>query len=321
MRVRTFSKLAGVGVATVGLCLSTAPSSFAATPAHDTSNPANRVSQFVEVGGGFTTSLTSAQHVMSAAVPVAGREIVTNAAGAVVSSRLSTGATVRAGTQAGALAHPDATVGSYRCVINTKANSNFRAYTPEVWGQSGNSYTNRWTFNGYSVDNARFVSGRWTFQTEQCVTGGGTSWNSWHQYFNGASTTESGTQLLGQTWGTGVSNSSTSTTLNFNVSAGPVQIGASTTITPGVGSYTGSTGHDPNIVGYPYSSGLDVNRVNANFVSPHSWVWDGTGSFEGNNGQALWETSESGASVSTYNFIGMKLFCAKTGFSGCASMS
>lgn len=312
LRLTVVGVLAAAGLGSIpSLALAADP----AQPASTTSSSAVQLT--AATGAGFTLTIDSAGTVSTQII--AGKSQEMNAAGIVIADgtpqlSLSTSNGVSA----------NSTIGTYNCVVKTNQNSNFRGYTPVTWYQSGNSYSSSWTFHPYSIDNARYLynsSGiRYaTFQLEDCFSGGGTSWNSWHQWYNVGSTTTSKSRI-GSTWAQGTTSDGTATsTLSFTVSAGPVKIGATTTITPGAGTNTGSTGHDPNESYYPYSSSYDPNRVNANWQSAHTFIWDGTGSFIGNNGHALWEMPENSKTTTLYNYIGVQFLCGAI-FGSCAPL-
>jgi hypothetical protein len=264
----------------------------------------SRVTSTTGVNAGFEIRLDRRTHTYSVTAPK-GTVVTRNLAG-TVTARQSARVAVASGSPGGMKPN---TIGSYDCIVETQQNSNFRGYQPSTLTANGNSYTIRWQFNPYSVDYARFISNYWTFQVEVCFTGGGTSWNHWHQWYNSGTTTTTGPGLIGSAWGQGDSNStSTSSTISFQVGAGPVSIGASTTITPGAGSFGGGTGHEPNAS--QTNPGPDSNRVYAYFQSPDTWIWDGTGSFEGNNGHALYEEPEVGGSVvDDYFYLSAQYLC------------
>lgn len=103
--------------------------------------------------------------------------------------------------------------------------------------------------------------------------------------------------LLGDNWGTAVVRGSASAALNFQVNAGVVSIGASTQV-KNYCTHDGDEGHDPNLAVPKAWRKWDVNRVNAFHVSSHQFIWQGTGSDEGNVGHALYEFDTPG----TVNF-------------------
>ena len=179
---------------------------------------------------------------------------------------------------------------------------------------SGNSYASQWTFHSYSVDHARWLYPSYgaapyeTFQLESCFLGGGTSWNGWKQYFDGASVTMA-RDRIGCKWAQGTSGGNASATLTFQVNTGAVKIGASIPITPDAGSNGGSLGKSSVQPGYPYSSSMDVNRVNAYWSSNHNTIFDGTEKFVGNIGHSLWEMPRTSATSTTYAYISGGYFC------------
>jgi hypothetical protein len=95
---------------------------------------------------------------------------------------------------------------------------------------------------------------------------------------------------IGKQWGTGQSSSTEAISLNFQLAAGPASVGASVGVSPGVGTYGGDIGSDGRFTNYPGDwNQYKRNRVNAFFVSPHRWPWDGTNSYEGNTSEVLYE--------------------------------
>jgi hypothetical protein len=292
---------AAVGIS-ITLLMAPAASATSTGSTHGASS-GSPVMSYGNVGVGFTTLIDPATHTMK--ILTSQGTVEAEANGKTISKRSFQPSE---SSPSAVVAKPHA-IGSYQCIVDTQDNSNFKGYTPEVWTGNGNDYQFRFQFNGYSVDDARFISGYWTFQTEQCFTGGGTAFNYWHQWYIGASTTEDHDNLIGDVWGTAVINNTVSTTLNFNVSVGPVSIGGSTTVNGG-DQHTGSLGHDPYTYGYPYSASLDGNRVNAFYLAPNDSPTDGTALFEGNNGQALWEQPENGSETVTYNYDSGSYLCS-----------
>lgn len=196
--------------------------------------------------------------------------------------------------------YPDAgmsseSAGGYQCVHNS--NSRIHAHTPWNDTASGNHETVDFMHEAYTVTNARKLYGGggayWTFQDMVCSTGGGEpTANGYHVWFSGTAVAldRSNNDKIGAKWGKGESNSTVSTTFNFSLSAGVATIGASVGIQPGVGSYEGDIANDGKFPGWKNSwDPNQYNRVNAFFISPHRWPWDGATSFEGNTSQALYE--------------------------------
>lgn len=192
-------------------------------------------------------------------------------------------------------------LGSYACIIDVQKNRNFRAYTPWHAAGSGSSWEIDYLGALYSVDDARFVSGHATFQATVCTAGGGTTSHAWHQYLDGGAIWYDGSadSWIGRRWANHQTNGTVVSSLNFSVSAAPAQIGGSVGITVGSFTYTGDPGADPNITP-SIKPAYNVNRINTFFVSASNHWWDGTGSFEGNTGQELYEWPE--ASTTTYYF-------------------
>lgn len=182
------------------------------------------------------------------------------------------------------------------CYVKTEKNRRFKGYKPWHTVSQGDSYFADWLNQLYSVSKARWLTGEgYTFQVQFCTEGGGNTDHGWHQWFDGElmfyrSRPDSKIKWI---WGKGASSSgSVSTTLNFSVTKGPVTIGASTTVTPGVGSYEGDFGPDGHFSEFPKRlDKYNRNRINTFFVSPHNWPWDGTSDFEGNTGQVVYEWS------------------------------
>jgi hypothetical protein len=209
---------------------------------------------------------------------------------------------------------------NYECVVNTRTNSRFKAYTPVDRYYDGNSYSVSWTYHPYSVSRARYVSNTWTFQVEMCFTGGGTSWHNWHQWFNGgsASATSANLTRIGYKWAQGQTSGTSSSTINFKLSAGAVEIGASTVVSPGAGEWTGSTGKQASMADN-WDTARNRYRVNAFWQSSNTYIWDGMQSFEGNNGHALWEMPQTGGTVNLYVLANVRYLCGAP-YGACESL-
>jgi|HubBroStandDraft_1064217.scaffolds.fasta_scaffold06963_6 hypothetical protein len=141
------------------------------------------------------------------------------------------------------------------CYVQTEKNKSFKGYKPWHTVDQGNSYFADWLDQLYSVSHARYLVGEhWTFQVQFCTEGGGNTDHSWNQWFDGElmfyqSRVDSKIKWI---WGKGASSSgSVATTLSFSVAKGPVNIGASTTVTTGVGSYEGDFGPDGHFSDVP----------------------------------------------------------------------
>jgi hypothetical protein len=204
------------------------------------------------------------------------------------------------------------------CYIKTEKNKKFKGYKPWHTTEQGVSYITDWLNQLYSVSDARYLQGEHeTFQVQFCAVGGGNTHHSWHEWFVGEALFYKSTsdRKIKWTWGKGASKSGgINTTLSFSVAKGPATIGASTTVTTGVGSYEGDFGSDGHFTNYPKKLvKYNLNRINTYFVSPHTWPWDGTSSFEGNTGQVVYEWSMSYARTHSLHFedaVQIRGFCA-----------
>jgi len=190
-------------------------------------------------------------------------------------------------------ARPDS---SGDCYIKTEKNSKFKGYKPWHTSEQGKSYITDWLNQLYSVADARFLENEGeTYQVQFCAVGGGNTHNDWHEWFVGEAMfyRSKSDHKLKWTWGKGTSSTGgIQTNLSFSVAKGPVTIGASTTVTTGVGTYGGDFGSDGRFANYPKKLlKYNLNRINTFFVSPHTWPWDGTSDFEGNTGQIVYEWS------------------------------
>ncbi len=83
-------------------------------------------------------------------------------------------------------------------------------------------------------------------------------------------------------------------------------------------TYAGDTGYQPNI-GTVYSRHYDSNRVNAYYVAPDNWYWDGTSDFEGNTGHGLFEFDNGGKPIQVYygGRAVLDAHCARPSFLHC----
>jgi hypothetical protein len=184
------------------------------------------------------------------------------------------------------------------CYVKTEKNRKFKGYRPWHNTEQGKSFIIDWLNQLYSISDARFLQNEGkTYQVQFCSVGGGNTSHGWHQWFNGNALfyQAKSDHKIKWIWGTGTSSDGgIKTALSFSVAKGPVNIGASTTVTTGVGSYLGTFGEDDAFGSYPKSAKkYDLNRVNTYFLSPHNHIWDGTAHFEGNTGQVVYEWSMS----------------------------
>jgi hypothetical protein len=203
-------------------------------------------------------------------------------------------------------------LGSFACIVETRRHAALIGYTPLTIYQEGNSYEFHWLIGPYAVQHARYLSGHYTFQAELCMTGSGHTWNWYHQWFDGGGDVQLYRQplLIGWNWGKGVVKGSASAALSFQLSKGGVTIGGSTEIS-NYGTHSGDTGHDPDM-SWPGSwNKYDVNRVNGFYSSAHTFIFQGTGSSEGNASQALSEFASNGTVDFSYGGgVTIRAFCA-----------
>lgn len=185
-------------------------------------------------------------------------------------------------------------IGTYACVLN--AQGGVTAHKP--WHDYADDPERTFDFfhETYTAPNARQLYGGhgkyYTFQDMLCSTGGGQSKGNYHLWFSGTAVTlaQKSEYEIGKQWGTGQSSSTEAISLNFQLAAGPASVGASVGVSPGVGTYGGDIGSDGRFTNYPGDwNQYKRNRVNAFFVSPHRWPWDGTNSYEGNTSEVLYE--------------------------------
>ena len=193
---------------------------------------------------------------------------------------------------------PDATA-KPTCYKKTVQNANVIALKTFYNAHQGNSYTQSWLNQIYEVKNARVKqdnNGN-SYQTRQyqfCVTGGGNVSNSYHQWFDAHASliNQTGSKWINKIWGRGPApgNKTISTVLNFVLSQGKATTGADVTVNPGHGDYDGTIGRDTRFTGFPAGwKDFWKNRINTFYVSPHTFPWDGTGSYEGNTSQITYE--------------------------------
>jgi hypothetical protein len=169
----------------------------------------------------------------------------------------------------------------------------------------------------YTVSNARRLRGGngpyMTFQDMICSTGGGEPKGNFHTYFSGTAVAlrRQHPFLQGRHWGTRPSGHTVSSHTSFKLDVGVGNISASVGIQPGDGDYKGDIGNDGQFNGWKTSWANQFNRVNAFFISPHNFPFDGSTSFEGNNSEVMYEWAMgSTGTTQIKSFSKMKLFCA-----------
>jgi hypothetical protein len=284
----------------------------------------------VDTGGGIASSTVSLGGGMEMEIdPDTGNETLDsvegntstyNASGNITSTQAITPFSTDVWTPSTALS------GNEDCYKKTEENSGFKGFKPFYSDYQGNSYTVSWLNQTYEVTNARtlYDSNGNPYKTRQwqyCVSGGGDVKNGWHQWFDGLAFTVERTadHHIGRRWGrnknVNKSASKVSTNLSFSVSAGPVTIGATTSgINPSHGDWSGDIGDDGKFYAYPttWATNYWKNRTNTFWHSAHTYIWDGTGDYEGETGQTVFEFRMS--DTGKYKFVpwvGLKAFCSK----------
>ncbi len=202
-------------------------------------------------------------------------------------------------------------VGSYSCYIRTDSSGRLKAYNPIRYNSSGRSYTLKWILFPYLLNKARRVAGHAKKDWEFCMTGGSDVSNGYHQYRSEGSMAfgRKADQTVGTKWGTKVVNGTVGSSMGLKFAAGPVTISATTGV--GGGSHSGSTGRDGDIESVSNMEPYNNNRVNALYSSGHTWRWQGTGDYQGNNGHLLVELNQTDNRAFSYYIYGtLRAFCS-----------
>lgn len=187
---------------------------------------------------------------------------------------------------------------SYTCVQRTTSTSNLVAYTPSHIDVSDSTWEIHYTDHLYSMGYARYVSGSWTTQFEQCAIGGSRN-KTWHRLAHSESEVSidnSYNKNVGYKWGTGVDNGSVSASIGFQVGlTKATSISGSLPVSSG-GHFQGSVG-DGRCGGLGPNSG---NQVNAAWDFTYPGI--GTADFKGNVGHALYEFGQPNKTSFSYYF-------------------
>jgi hypothetical protein len=214
----------------------------------------------------------------------------------------------------GQVAAREARGSGYACVIQVRRKKRVTAYQVLQLYAAGHSHEIHWIVEAYSVSHARLINKTsWTFQIQLCEAGSGHTWNHYHQWFDGAAQVVNFRRphMLGWKWGDKVVGGTASAALDFQVNVGVVTIGASTSVAS-ADTHGGSTGPDPDL-GWPRTwRKYNANRINAFYVAPHNFIWDGTGSEEGNVGHSLYEFVSGRAVRFDFSAVAtIRGFCAR----------
>jgi hypothetical protein len=187
---------------------------------------------------------------------------------------------------------------SYTCVKKTTSTSDLQAYTPSHIDVSNDTWEIHYTDHLYSMGHARYVSGSWTTQFEQCTIGGSRN-KTWHRLAHSESEVSIGNshnKNVGYKWGTGVDNGTVSASLGFEVGLSKTtKISGSLPVTDG-GHFQGGVG-DGRCGAVGPNAG---NQVNAAWDFTYPGI--GTASFKGNVGHALYEFQKADKTSFTYYF-------------------
>jgi hypothetical protein len=183
----------------------------------------------------------------------------------------------------------------YSCVKNTSATSPLRAMTPAKVDVSDNDWEVHYVFHFYSMSRARYISGQWTTQLEQCAVGGTRNKHGNQRLAN----TESQMSInnaydrrLGQAWGTQVSSGSVAAELGLEVDTGFAKISGTLPVSTG--------GHEAGSIGRSMCSDAPLSGNAGNEVNG-AWNYKypgyGTNDFKGNVAHGLYEFAEPNKTV------------------------
>ncbi len=215
-------------------------------------------------------------------------------------------------------------LGNYSCVKNTDTKGRVTAHAPFHNSGSDSNAIYDYEHEAYSVSNARQLMNDknharyWTFQEMMCSTGGGNitdPGNGWHLWFSGTGVTldQSHEYELGRTWSTSINGSATAqSSFSFSLGIGLATIGASVNVTSAGGNYKGDIGVDSTLDVPSAWNSWKYNEVNGFWISPHTYYWDGTASYEGTTSQVLYEwPMNSKTTFHVYTRSQLNYFCAE----------
>ena len=192
-----------------------------------------------------------------------------------------------------------ATTSGYTCVKKTTQSSALHAYTPLHIDYSSTSWEIHYIDHIYSMNNARYVSGGYTTQLEQCVIGGSRNKHSYQRMANTESEISIGASnnmLVGYRWGTAVDQGTVSSALDFNVGAGKA-----TNISGSLPVSTG--GHEAGSLGSGLCGPVGPNSGNeVNGAWNYTYPGYGTNDFKGNVSHGLYEWPVANKTAFTVHF-------------------
>lgn len=211
---------------------------------------------------------------------------------------------------------------SYTCLVKSDPHGRLRAGEPTRVNLDGRSFSMKYLVFPYTLNKARRLSGVFKKQLEFCITGGGDVWNGFHQVLNGASVAFAmkSDRTIGTKWGTKVANGAVQSTISLKVGAGPISVGASTTVAD-KDKHTGSTGKSGDVGSWDAIEPYNANRLNVFYKSGRTWRWQGTDDYQGNNGHLLVELNQrSGRHFGFFVAGALRAMCSHPFGFGCGDL-
>lgn len=211
---------------------------------------------------------------------------------------------------------------SYTCLVKSDPHGRLRAGEPTRVNLDGRSFSMKYLVFPYTLNNARILNGTPKKQLEFCITGGGDVWNGFHQVLNGASVAfaKKADRTIGTKWGTKVANGAVQSTISLKVGAGPISVGASTTVAD-KDKHTGSTGKSGDVGVWDAIEPYNANRLNVFYKSGQTWRWQGTDDYQGNNGHLLVEVNQRSSRQFGFLMAGaLRAMCSHPFGFGCGDL-
>jgi hypothetical protein len=209
---------------------------------------------------------------------------------------------------------------TFACVSNRRRDG-FVTYEPVQVKADEDAYFSKYTFHLYKQNRARRLTaptGRYSSKQFEMCAAGGADTRGGNRLTRAVAMFTLRTQydrLIGWKWGSAQREGTVSASLSFAVPVKPVSIGATVNVNSKDG-FKGAVGPDGQA---PEDfEQFKFNEVNSIFETGTTWRWQGSTSFDGNVGHALWELPQSARNPRTDVATNVRWHCGHLFGIGCA---
>jgi hypothetical protein len=208
----------------------------------------------------------------------------------------------------------------FPCVSNRRRDG-FVAYEPVQVRADEDQYYSKYSFHLYKQNRARRLTAPTgvysSKQFEMCAAGGADT-KGGNRLTRAVAMFTLRTEidrLIGWKWGSSQREGTVSASLSFAVPVKPVSIGGTVNVSSKDG-FKGALGPDGQAPAE--FERFKFNQVNSTFETGTTWRWQGSTSFDGNVGHALWELPQSARNPRTDVATNVRWHCGHLFGIGCS---